>query len=97
MAKELKMAIKDLWAQTGKWLRSRKLFSSGNSRPEVDDEGLISQDAETTKTADAQGNSPAGQSDNLVVQAVPQKGTAKINYSDRLLCIEFSQQTDVYL
>ena len=72
MSKELKMTIKDLWAQTGKWLRSRKLFSSGNSRPEVDDEGLISQETETAKTADAQGSPPAGQSDNVVVQAVPQ-------------------------
>lgn len=72
MAKELKMTIKDLWAQTGKWLRSQKLFSSGNSRPEVDDEGLISQDTESTQTADAQANLTGQQSDNLVVQAVPQ-------------------------
>ena len=72
MAKEVKMAIKDLWAQTNKWLRSQKLFSSGNSRPEVDDEGLISQDTETTQAADAQAESNAQQSDNLVVQAVPQ-------------------------
>jgi chromosome segregation ATPase len=72
MSKEIKMAIKDLWAQAGKWLRSRKLFSSGNSRPEVDDEGLISQDTETAKKADAQGSPPAQQSDNVVVQAVPQ-------------------------
>jgi ABC-type transporter Mla subunit MlaD len=72
MSKELKMAIKDLWAQTGKWLRAHKLTGSGNSRPEVDDEGLISQDTQNTKTADGQGGSPDQQSDNLVVKAVPQ-------------------------
>ena len=66
------MAIKDLWAQTNKWLRAHKLFSSGNSRPEVDDEGLISQETENAKPADAPGSSVAQQSDNLVVQAVPQ-------------------------
>jgi chromosome segregation ATPase len=66
------MAIKDLWAQTGKWLRAHKIFSNGNSRPEVDDDGLISQDAESVKAADAQGSPSAQQGDNLVVQAVPQ-------------------------
>ncbi|MCP4257948.1 MAG: hypothetical protein GY774_10535 [Planctomycetes bacterium] len=66
------MTLKDLWTQTGKWLRSRKLFSSGNSRPEVDDEGLISQDTESEQKADAQGGPPGQQSDNLVVKAVPQ-------------------------
>jgi ABC-type transporter Mla subunit MlaD len=72
MSKGLKIAIKDFWIQTGKWLRSRKLFSSGNSRPDVDDEGLISQDTESTQAADAQAEPSAQQSDNIVVQAVPQ-------------------------
>ena len=66
------MAIKDLWAQTNKWLEAHKLTSPGNSRPEVDDEGLISQGTETAKAADTQGNPPAQQRDNVVVQAVPQ-------------------------
>jgi tetrahydromethanopterin S-methyltransferase subunit B len=66
------MAIKDLWTQTNKWLEAHKLTSSGNSQPEVDDEGLISQDSETPGTADAQTGSAAQQSDNVVVQAVPQ-------------------------
>ncbi len=72
MAKEIKTTIKDLWTQTGKWLRARKLFNSGNSRPQVDDEGLISQDTESTQTVDAQGVPPTQQSDNIVVKAVPQ-------------------------
>ncbi|MCP4613171.1 MAG: hypothetical protein GY845_31150 [Planctomycetes bacterium] len=72
MSKELKMTIKDLWARTGKWLRAQKLTGSGNSRPDVDDEGLISQETETDKAGDVQGSSAAQQSDNVVVQAVPQ-------------------------
>jgi len=72
MAKEIKMTIKDLWARMGKWLRSHKLFSSGNSRPEVDDEGLISQGTESAQNTDAQAGPPGQQSDNLVVKAVPQ-------------------------
>ena len=72
MGKDLKTTIKDIWGQTGKWLRSQKLFNSGNSRPEVDDEGLITQDPESTQATDAQAEPSAEQSENLVVQAVPQ-------------------------
>jgi len=64
--------MKDLWNQTGKWLRRQKLFSSGNSRPEVDDDGLISQNTESAQKADVQAGTPGQQSDNLVVKAVPQ-------------------------
>jgi len=66
------MTIKDLWTRIGKWLRSHKLTGSGNTRPQIDDEGLISQETESTQTVDAQDVPPAQQSDNLVVQAVPQ-------------------------
>ena len=72
MSKQLKTTIKDLWAQTNKWLRSHKLTGSGNSRPDIDDEGLISQDTESPRQTDAQDVPPAQQSDSLVVQAVPQ-------------------------
>jgi len=72
MSKELKITIKDFWAQMGKWLRAHKLFGSGNSRPQVDDEGLISQDVESTQKDDAQTGPTGQQSDSLVVHAVPQ-------------------------
>ena len=39
---------------------------------EIDDEGLISQDTESTQKDDAQTGPPEQQSDSLVVQAVPQ-------------------------
>lgn len=72
MSKGLKMTIKDLWTQTGKWVRSQKIFSPVNSRPQIDDEGLISQDTEPEQTPEVQAELPEQQSDNLVVQAVPQ-------------------------
>ena len=72
MNKELKMAMKDLWLQTGKWLKAQKLTGSGNSRPEIDDDGLISQDTESAQKDDTQGGPPGKQQDNLVVKAVPQ-------------------------
>ncbi len=72
MSKSLKMTIKDFWTQTGKWLRNSRLFESGNSRPDVDDQGLISQDTGQTQATDAPVEASAQQTDNLVVQAVPQ-------------------------
>ena len=72
MSKSLKMTIKDFWSQTGRWLRNSRLFDSVNSRPEVDDQGLISQDTEQTKATDAPVESSSQQTDNLIVQAVPQ-------------------------
>ena len=72
MSKGLKIAIKDFWTQTGKLLRSQKIFNSGNNRPEVDDQGLISQDTGQNQATDAPVEASAQQADNLVVQAVPQ-------------------------
>jgi DNA repair ATPase RecN len=46
------MAFKDIWAETSNWLRSRKISFSGHHRPEIDEEGLISQDSDSTETAE---------------------------------------------
>jgi len=65
------MTIKDIWAETGNWLRSHKLSRVGNSQPDIDDEGLISQDAESTKTVVDDVGRTGQQSDKLIVKAVP--------------------------
>ena len=65
------MTIKDIWAETGNWLRSHKLSRLGNSQPDIDDEGLISQDAESTGTAVDDVGRTGQQSDKLIVKAVP--------------------------
>jgi len=65
------MTIKDIWAETGNWLRSHKLSRIGNSRPDIDDEGLISQNSESTETAVDDVERTGQQSDKLIVKAVP--------------------------
>jgi DNA repair ATPase RecN len=46
------MAFKDFWAETSNWLRSHKISFSGHHRPEIDEEGLISQDSDSVGTAE---------------------------------------------
>jgi soluble cytochrome b562 len=46
------MAFKNIWAETSNWLRSRKMNFSGHHRPEIDDEGLISQDNDSVETSE---------------------------------------------
>jgi len=68
------MALKDLWAGTNNWLRSHKLSSVVNSQPDIDAEGLISQDADPAEPAVDQQPS---QSDKLVVKTVQPKTKAE--------------------
>ena len=68
------MALKDLWAGTSNWLRSHKLSSAINSQPDINDEGLISQDADSTEPAVDQ---QPPQSDKVVVKTVPAKTKAE--------------------
>ena len=46
------MAFKDIWAETSNWLRSHKINFSGHHRPEIDEEGLISQDSDSIRAAE---------------------------------------------
>ena len=39
-----KMTLKDIWAQTGSWLRAHKLYRPADHQPEIDEEGLIAAD-----------------------------------------------------
>ncbi len=66
------MTIKEIWTETSNWLRSHGLSRAANSRPDVDDEGLISQEPESTATAVDQVRGTGTQDDKLVVKAVPQ-------------------------
>jgi small-conductance mechanosensitive channel len=49
------MTLKDLWANTSSWLRSHKIYRPADQQPEIDEEGLISQDEDSTKPANAGG------------------------------------------
>ena len=46
------MAFKDIWAETSNWLRSHKIYRRADHRPEIDEEGLISQDSDSIEAAE---------------------------------------------
>ncbi len=48
---DLKKTIKDLWAAVSNRLRAHKLFKSPDRQLEIDDEGLISQEADATRSS----------------------------------------------
>ena len=53
------MTIKDVWDKTGSWLRAHKPSKPTAYQPEIDDEGLISEGAESTEAA-AEGETTGG-------------------------------------
>ncbi len=66
------MTVKELWAQTSRWLRSHRLFPTAGEQPQIDDDGLISQDDESTEPAVDASPRAETPSDKVVVRAVPQ-------------------------
>lgn len=72
------MTLKDLWADTSGWLRSRKIYRSCDHRPDIGDDGLISQhnDSARPPEADEKPDEPTPvpvfrQKDTGVVKAIP--------------------------
>lgn len=59
------MAIKDIWMKTNDWLKAHNMPVRMNSRPEVDDEGLIAQDADS---AEADADDSAAQDGQAIVK-----------------------------
>jgi hypothetical protein len=66
------MSIKDFWTRTGSWLRNHGLSKMPENQPQVDDDGLITEDTHSTEPSpDEQPNGYAtGKNDNVVVQAI---------------------------
>jgi chromosome segregation ATPase len=68
------MGIKDIWTKTSNWLRNHSLAKAPEDQPQVDDQGLITEDADSTEsTADSQG----AQSGSVVVKAVQPRSKAE--------------------
>jgi methyl-accepting chemotaxis protein len=64
------MTLKEIWANTGRWLRAHKPSIGPAHQPEIDDDGLISQSSEPAAPA-GDGSVQAGdQGNNVVVRAV---------------------------
>ncbi len=68
------MALKDFWTKTGNWLRNHSLAKAPEHQPQVDDQGLIAEDADSAEsTADSQD----AQSSSVVVKAVQPRSKAE--------------------
>ncbi len=67
------MAIKDLWKQAGTWLKAHKIRGPAEGRPQLDDEGLISQEPEAVKSFDEQPLRDGAESGQVLVKTVPPK------------------------
>jgi len=65
------MTIKEIWTKTGSWIRAHKPSRVGDFVPDIDDEGLISQDGE------AGAGEASEQSNQVVVKPVQPKSKAE--------------------
>jgi chromosome segregation ATPase len=66
-----KMAMKDIWSGTGRWLRDHKPFGVAGHQPQINDEGLISQDEGSEQQAVEETKPSEVQSNEVVVRSVP--------------------------
>ncbi len=64
------MTLKDFWTKASSWLRSHKLSRTADYQPQLNDEGLISPDAESAEPAVDESQHAGTQSDQLVVKTV---------------------------
>jgi len=62
--------MKNIWSGTGRWLRNHKPFGSAAPQPQIDDEGLISQEDHSQQQAVDEPQPPEAQSSKLVVRSV---------------------------
>jgi len=61
------MTLKDFWSKASSWIEAHKPFKPPDYQPEIDNEGLISQDAESTETA---AEDKTGESNQVLVKTV---------------------------
>jgi uncharacterized phage infection (PIP) family protein YhgE len=67
------MAMKDFWSNTGNWLRSHKPAGGAKFKPEIDEDGLISQEEEvkeTTEMVEEKVEPVEPENDKVLVKAV---------------------------
>jgi len=66
----LTMAIKDLWEKTSKWLGPNRSSRITRFRPQVNDDGLISQEGEQAKAKENPSVSTGDDSDTVLVKTM---------------------------
>jgi len=64
------MTLKDFWTKTSSRLRVHKLSRSADYQPQIDDEGLISRDAESAEPAVDEPQQSGTRSNELIVKTV---------------------------
>ena len=64
------MAGQNFWAWVGNWVTGEKLSGGTNYRPQINDEGLINQNGESTGSAGNESRPAGTQSDKIVVKTV---------------------------
>jgi methyl-accepting chemotaxis protein len=68
------MKLKDLWSKTNSWLQRQKLVKPQDYQPQLDDQGLISEDADSADSAEAKSAAGKPESNQVVVKAVQPGG-----------------------
>ncbi len=61
------MDLKDIWSKTSSWLRAHRITKAADYQPQIDDQGLISPEAEQTQPAT---DEPSEQSSQVMVKTV---------------------------
>ena len=64
------MTLKDFWTKTSSRLRVHKLSRSADYQPQIDDEGLISQDADSAEPSVDEPRQAGARSNELIVKTV---------------------------
>jgi chromosome segregation ATPase len=65
------MTLKELWSNTGRWLRAHKLSIGTAHQPEIGEDGLISRNDDSADQAGDKAVPSETQGNNVVVRAVP--------------------------
>ncbi|MHC4572151.1 MAG: hypothetical protein ACYS0C_08765 [Planctomycetota bacterium] len=68
------MTLKDFWEKTGSWLRAHKPSAPTDYQPQIDDDGLISQDVESAEAAVDDGDARSNQ---VVVKTIQPRGKSE--------------------
>jgi chromosome segregation ATPase len=64
------MTLKEIWTETSNWLRSHKFTKVEYSQPNVDEEGLITQDEESEEPKTTDSQQFQGQGDKVLAKQV---------------------------
>jgi hypothetical protein len=76
------MTLKQFWAGTGKWLRSRKPFTTTGPQPQIDEDGLISQNDNPAEPGKDTASTKETDGDQAMVKTVqpltPQESLEKL-------------------